>query len=284
MTAVATPVAATEMTRTQLRRAQRMHSKICYIEAKQKLISMLVPIPDSAIDALDLECFRRKLYTPADDTHKLQIGIPSKIEPEGDCGTHGVQCSWCGIWVPLPGATVQPAQDVTHAMESDPDTLLKQPEVEIIDMADVLSPSLCKVVSACDGDQNRNLMEELRRQRVSAFKCRLQQGCAESLPDWSWQHVDETMHVFCMQGPQPEAALSCRLQGLTKPWCIHKLARYCFKRTRTGEVPETEPERGSLPAALQFSADESTGDCKSQWIQVSGYIFGTIAHHLHKSK
>ena len=256
MSAVATQVAATDtitskrspMTRTQLRRAQRSHSKICYNEAKQKLISLLVPIPESAIDALDLERFRMKLYTPADDTYKLKISFPE--QPEGDCGTHGVMCNWCGIWVPLPVVPVEPVLEASHEIEIDSDTSLMQPAAEVIDMAELFSPLLCEVVSARDGEHNRDQIKELLKQRVSAFQARLQQCCAKSLPVSSWQQVDVTKHVFCIREPPAE---------------VNRLKRYSFKRTHIGEVPETKHNRGKqhLPVS-RYSTDESTGECKVQ--------------------
>ena len=55
MAANAMAVNHTPMSRTQLRRAQRQFSKFCYFEAKSKLVNMLVPIPQQAIHAVDLE-------------------------------------------------------------------------------------------------------------------------------------------------------------------------------------------------------------------------------------
>ena len=64
---------------TELRRMQRKHSQRCYREMKDKLVSMLVPLPKDAIHAVDLEKFRETLFLPID-----------------------ISCQWCGSWHPLP--------------------------------------------------------------------------------------------------------------------------------------------------------------------------------------
>ena len=47
---------------------------------------------------------------------------------------------------------------------------------DVIDLADLLLPSLCEVVSSSEGASHRDDIKYLRRQRVAAYKARLAQG------------------------------------------------------------------------------------------------------------
>ena len=129
---------------------------------------------------------------------------------------HDIENTWRSSHVDLPDAE---ALDTCDAQA--------QP-VEIIDLADLLSPLLCEVASSIEGADHRDMLQELRRQRVVAYKDRLRQG-AEAFPGFSWLSIDVSKHAFCMTQPQPDTALQ------------------------------------SWPAACPlFQKDEATGECKQR--------------------
>ena len=75
---------------------------------------------------------------------------------------------------------------------------------DIIDLADLLSPSLCDIVSSYEGANQRDMLKELRGQRVAAFKARVAQGSKEASPGFSWLGIDVSRHAFCLtQSSQP---------------------------------------------------------------------------------
>jgi hypothetical protein len=75
------------LSRTQIRRLQRRHSQTCYRLLQQKLVSVLRPLPQSAIACSELEEFRKKLYSGMGASGATSIG--------------GRKCTWCGIWEPI---------------------------------------------------------------------------------------------------------------------------------------------------------------------------------------
>ena len=109
---------------------------------------------------------------------------------------------------------------------------MMEPDFEIpaetIDLVDLLSPSLCEVVSSFEGEHHREGLGEARRQRVSAYRARLQQGCAKFLPAAAWLRID--------------------------------VKRYLFKKQYSAVPLERQLPDGQL----SYTADESTGECKVQ--------------------
>ena len=111
---------------------------------KAKLLSLIRPLPSSAILAADLETFRESIYT-----------IRAAAEPEPFLPSpSNNKCSWCGIWQPLPSPyTVstgelgnQPtvATNVAVATELDPGELGNQPSVTtVVAFAAERDPDLC---------------------------------------------------------------------------------------------------------------------------------------------
>ena len=94
---------------------------------------------------------------------------------------------------------------------SIPQSSAPSPSGDIIDLADLLSPSLCEVVSSIEGAWDGD-----RRQRVAAFKAR---GCKPVPAGFSWTGIDVSRHAFCLTLPcQPplfqkdEATGECKQQ------------------------------------------------------------------------
>jgi len=161
-----------------------------------------------AVFSTDVESFRHSLYTDAE----VKTEADNKLQTISIN-----RCHWCGIWTPLPerqiniaiseeiterdnskeaveafAAEVLPIQpvleEVALATDADPDRIniasddaaLDHTIVDpgdITDLADLLSPSLCEIVSSLEGANHRDMLKELRGQRVAAFKARAAQGC-----------------------------------------------------------------------------------------------------------
>ena len=169
---------------TALRRMQHKHSQRCYQQMKEKLLSLLLPLPKDAIHAVDVEQFRETLYYPIDDNNT---------------------CLWCGSWHPLPRnhyvtlPLTEPASSRPHISRARhiflPTLSMQYPEnvpaaklytIEIVpapadkasctlDLAieDFLQPSLCNAVCAIGfGEGEQALHRQLRKQRAAALKAR----------------------------------------------------------------------------------------------------------------
>ena len=110
--------------RTLLRRLQRKHSQQCYVQMRNKLISLVKPIPPTALHASNLEAFRAKLYT--NDCE----GILPQL-PKDDVTEQVLQaCNWCGTWMPLPRqATI--AISKGNCTEASEDTAAERQEPEL---------------------------------------------------------------------------------------------------------------------------------------------------------
>ena len=90
--------------KTLVRRLQRKHSEQSYRHMKEKLLSMLKPMPIAAYSA-NLEEFRQTLYANSDDAKSLRgestvAGLASfsptmHLVPTQATGFN--RCSWCGI-------------------------------------------------------------------------------------------------------------------------------------------------------------------------------------------
>jgi len=192
-------------------------------------------LPALAIKAADLEAFRESMY--------LAKVVEAAAEPEPLLLAHtSNMCSWCGIWQPLPSLPTdstgelgsQPTVAFSAAVAepirlySDPDKNTTARDIEaaidyifqdiedtsvtatphpadIIDLADLLSPSLCDIVSSYEGANQRDMLKELRGQRVAAFTARAAQGSKEVSPDFSRLSIDVSKYAFCMTQPsQPQ--------------------------------------------------------------------------------
>ena len=60
--AVAPPAYPGYANRTKVRRLQRQHTQNSYKRMKDKLLSLVSPLPAPAIQAVDLEAFRESIY------------------------------------------------------------------------------------------------------------------------------------------------------------------------------------------------------------------------------
>jgi len=80
--------------RTLLRKLQRKHTQHCYEQMKNRLLSIVKPIPSTALHADRLETFRANLYSASDETSSPtdQITSPPTLHA----------CNWCGTWMPIP--------------------------------------------------------------------------------------------------------------------------------------------------------------------------------------
>ena len=143
--------------KTRLRRLQRKHSEKSYKRMKDKLLSILKPMP-LAVHAANLEDFRQSLYTvKSDDVKPLRVesavggialsSIPEHIVPTQapDCN----RCSWCGIWIPLPIAPLFDTRtDVSEACRpSEPDPIESQ--LEEVDQAVDALLEICLCQAPC---------------------------------------------------------------------------------------------------------------------------------------
>ena len=91
----ANPGQAKNLTRTQLRRQQRKHTQQSYMLMKSKLISLVRPLPPTALIAEQLEAFRATLYIFASEEKAMQDTLE-------DTALVPITCNWCGTWMPMP--------------------------------------------------------------------------------------------------------------------------------------------------------------------------------------
>ena len=148
---------------------------------KAKLLSLVCPLPASAILAADFEVFRESIYTVR--------AVEAVVEPEpflpSPAGNN--MCSWCGIWQPLPSPHTystgeqgnQPtvATNVAVAAESDPGELGNQPTVAtLVAVAAVLGPDKNKGTIANLGELSESYEAEDRRplKTSSSPRCAMQ--------------------------------------------------------------------------------------------------------------
>ena len=101
---------------TQLRRAQRLHSKNSYLQAKTHLLSLIRPLPSHALQSNHLERFRRKLY---DGTWQAPPPPPSSHIPAAGDNDAGNHCTWCGTWVPMPVTSTCRVADAPQSYSGD---------------------------------------------------------------------------------------------------------------------------------------------------------------------
>ena len=142
--------------KTLLRRLQRKHSEKSYKRMKDKLLSILKPMP-LAVHAANLEDFRQSLYTERDDVKPLRTesavgGIALSSFPEHIVPTQAPdcnRCSWCGIWIPLPIAPLfDTMTDVSEACRpSEPDPIESQ--LEEVDQAVDALLEVCLCQAPC---------------------------------------------------------------------------------------------------------------------------------------
>ena len=88
--------------RTELRRKHRKHTQECYRLMKAKLLSLVCPLPASAILAADFEVFRESIYT----VRAEEAGAEPEPYVSPSLHTGKNMCSWCAIWQPLPSPHV----------------------------------------------------------------------------------------------------------------------------------------------------------------------------------
>ena len=68
------------ISRTQIRRLQRLHSKACYLQCKSKLLDVVRPMPQSTV------------YSEVVNVADLELPLLK---------SSGHNCNWCGILTPL---------------------------------------------------------------------------------------------------------------------------------------------------------------------------------------
>ena len=251
---------------TRKRRLQRKHTQASYRHMKTQLLSLLKPMP-IAVFSTDVESFRYSLYTDAEvkteadnkvqtisinrchwcgiwtplPERQINIAISEEIivRDKSKEAVEAFAAEVLPIQPVLEEATVADILEVAIATDADPDknniasddAALDHTIVDpgdIIDLADLLSPSLCEIVSSLEGANHRDMLKELRGQRVAAFKARAAQGSKQVPPGFSWLSIDVSRHAFCLTQPsQPQ--------------------------------PFIQP----VPNPL-FKKDEATGECKQQ--------------------
>ena len=168
--------------RTLLRRLQRKHSQECYVQMRNKLITLVKPIPPSALHASNLEAFRANLYTNVGDDILPQLPKDDVTEPVLQA------CNWCGTWMPLPRQAIiaiskgncteasevatnavvrqvpeleETGEDYSECVDLGINNIGIQPEIsnrlfEIQGLLDKDAPMVCEAVSLIWGDQARD--------------------------------------------------------------------------------------------------------------------------------
>ena len=272
---IAVPCPA-NINKTLKRRPQRKHTQQSYRQMKEKLLSLLKPMPIAA-SAADLEQFRLKIYANSDDDLSTR---------EPDCN----RCQWCGIWMPLPNAGIittevreasstsvaEPVEDsctiittVVKEATPEPDPLTGQLEKVGKAVDELLELSLCQATfgqsSALD-KAPRPLREHAELQENSAssrpiiyedLACRRHPAELCKSPP-----LDKGRSLWTTGPGSIFAADACSPSGEQR---IHSFMR---TRANLAEVPEAPPNSDSVssspvPSQL-YSTDESTGECKSQ--------------------
>ena len=234
--------------KTLLRRLQRKHTEKAYRHMKDKLLSILKPMP-TAVHANNLEEFRQSLFA-----NKRDDDMPSRVEstvdgttstPAQDCN----RCAWCGIWMPLPINRIIVTTDVLDASSTSepvPDPLLCQlAEVDLAVDA-LLDVCLCQAPCA------------LVHEQLVQVTANMDLDVGESI----W---DRTGSFLAAEAPSSkEVRLVDNSFGSNK---------YCFKRTHaSAEVPEAVPNENNTsssfywppPSHHRYATDESSGECKTQ--------------------
>ena len=144
------------------------------------------------------------------------------------------------ILVMTAAATAHPADNIElqlEAVDSAVDELLEA----------CLGQALCE----------QKLVEEVRAMSQAAEK--------RAEPNWTQQRIDSFLAAEALKRRWAK-----ELYENISPNNPNWLRKYCFKRTRTCEVPEAQPISESVqpqpvaPVAPQFTTDESTGECKAQ--------------------
>lgn len=172
----------------------------------------------------DLESFRRSLYTEAD----------ANTEADEKLQTPCIRCDWCGIWTPLP-----PERDIITA---------KITEISGTSLELSLESNLAKLDSVVD-----TLLDA----------CLCQSTLVEEIIDTEGYKIKRcALNTECFTAAEA-SELCWNLNG--KPG----LKKYCFKRSHPAvEDPIPVTERSAnfpiSPRPLQYSTDETTGECKSQ--------------------
>ena len=223
---IAVPCSA-NINKTLKRRLQRKHTQQSYRQKKEKLLSFIKPMPLAAYSA-DLEEFRQKLYANSDDA--LSTRGP-------DCN----RCQWCGIWMPLPKASIIITNDVKGASstpEAEPeefDQAVEDPPITIITTVvkeASCSPELDRLTYQLD--KVGKAVDELLELSLCQAQCSFGQQIALDKGRSLWATGPESIFAA-------DAYFSRGEQRIGTDY------NYSFKRTRASpaEVPEASPNSPS---------------------------------------
>ena len=208
-------LAPSSANKSLIRRLQRKHTAASYRHMKEKLLRIVQPIP-TAVLAADLEDFRHHLY------YKDAPLAPLATTPEQPC-IH--QCSWCGIWTPLP---TKPQ----HATTKEP--LVQQLEAVDATVDTLLETCLCQTRYELDSMGNSVDTEPI----------------LTAAPIWKQVDKDAT----------DIAAELSRCTHRLKRYCF-KRTRICEV---PGIMHKSVSVQPITPKAPQYYTEESTGECKTQ--------------------
>jgi len=195
--------------KTRLRSLQRKHTQHSYVLLKKKLLSLVRPIPGTALQAESLEAFRAHLYIAV----RAEPELP---QPKDNTESilSNVCCNWCGTWMPIPRQNIIAIKDNhpdTDALEATAaDELEVTIDADAITSAEIIDtgkeedsenlgfnnnigadppelahnqldifeyltgrPMLCEVVCNVGGDRaEQDMIRNLRAQRVAALRAR----------------------------------------------------------------------------------------------------------------
>ena len=225
--------------RTLLRRLQRKHSQHSYYLLKHKLLTLVRPMPETAIAVADLESFRATLFS-SDRRENLTPSTPVDDSP---AALSSLCCNWCGTWIPLP-------MSASIAIKSHPEaSTLEDPDAEDLDVdveGDIKIPELDGAEDSTEtiGSNNDNIGAIIHK--------------VSYMPD---------MFEYLTGTP-----MLCEVVSLMRGGDIGQKYDQCLRSQRAAALRARSVGRcdslswlaGSQVTSSQYSTDPSTGECKTQ--------------------
>ena len=152
-----------------------------------------------------------------------------------------------------------------EAVDSVVDTLLEaclcQRSIDISTASSVDEPLLKECL--CQAPCEQKLLEKVRAISPICFSHAAETGAQ---PNWTQKQIDVFLAAEALKRRWAKELHETGIcKGTNNP---NTMSKSYFKRTRACEVPESQLFSESVqplaPVALQFSADDSTGECKAQ--------------------
>ena len=234
---------------------------------KQKLISLVRPIPSTALQAENLESFRAHLYTaecpeflplqPTDDT----VSILS-----------GACCSWCGTWMPLPRQAIIAIDSFPNTEASE--ATAAEEEEETLDAHDpttIITTVVKEIISADIQRTGKDDSEDL------GFKIIDIGAIPPELSNFDYFEYLAGSPMLCevvclMWGggdkAQEKYLRAQKVAALRARWVGRKDNEF---------LPWLSSPHVS--ASGQYATDPNTGECKTQWYNI--YLPITFYYYIY---